>query len=373
MKDIKKIAVLRANALGDFIVTLPALNAIRNTYPTAEIVLLGRPWHRDYLIAGRSPIDRVIVVPVKKGIRTEVNEIEDIQQVTDFFEAMQQENFDIAIHFQGNGISANPFITRLNARLTAGLTTGNAAPLDRSINFYYYQSEVLRYLEVAALIDARPTDIEPRISVLKQDKEEIKGLLHFLHNKHYVVLHPFATDKRRAWPIENYLSLANRLKQKNVEVVFTGSKKDKDTVEDIIAVMENKAINTCGTVSLGGLTALLAGANLVIAPDTGPLHVARAVKTPTVGIYWAPNFINWGPLSRSIHHPLLSWNMTCPYCGIIPNTPFPFEPQSSCTHEVSFVRNITVEAVMEAAENLLSLRKIQKKQDDCANKSITVS
>ncbi|MEJ7682000.1 MAG: hypothetical protein WKG06_29940 [Segetibacter sp.] len=66
LKNIHKIAVLRANALGDFIVTLPALKAIRSTYPDAEIVLLGKPWHKEFLIEGRTPVDRVIIVPVKK-------------------------------------------------------------------------------------------------------------------------------------------------------------------------------------------------------------------------------------------------------------------------------------------------------------------
>ena len=165
MKDIKKIAVLRANALGDFIVTLPALHAIRTAYPQAEIILLGKPWHKKFLVPGRSPIDRVIEVPVKKGIRVEADGKEDQLEERMFIEAMQKEQLDIAIHFQGNGLSANAFINQFNARLTVGLTSENAAPLDRSIDFYYYQSEVLRYLEVASLIGAKTAEIEPHINV----------------------------------------------------------------------------------------------------------------------------------------------------------------------------------------------------------------
>jgi len=358
LKNIKKIAILRANALGDFLVTLPAIQAIRSTYPDAEIVLLGKPWHKDFLISGRSPIDRVIVVPVMNGIRTEKNETEDRAQQEMFFEEMQKEHFDIAIHFHGNGISSNPFINRLNARLTVGLTTENAASLDRSIEFYYYQSEVLRYLEVAALIDAKTDDLDGHINILDHDKEEIKGLLSFLDKKPFVVLHPFVEDIRRTWPIENYIPLADWLKEKNIEVVFTGSTEEYEGVEGIISAMKTKAINTCGTLSLGGLAAVLRNASLVIAADTGPLHLARAVGTPTAGIYWAPNLINWGPLSRHLHKPVISWNMACPFCGIIPNQPYPFQPQTECTHNISFVRDITVEAVMEAAESLLFKKEI---------------
>jgi ADP-heptose:LPS heptosyltransferase len=363
LKNIKKIAILRANALGDFIVTLPAIQAIGRTYPEAEIVLLGKPWHQHFLIPGRSPVDRVIVVPVMKGIRDEINECENLEEQEMFFDKMQKEHFDIAIHFQGNGISANPFINRLNAGMTAGIACESAESIDKSIPFYYYQSEVLRYLEVARLIDAKTDDWEPSMNVLSGDQEEIKGLLSFLDNKPFVVLHPFVLDIRRTWPVENYAPLADWLKEKNIEVVFTGSKDDCKGVEEIISMMNHKAINASGLLSLGGLAAILMQATLVIAADTGPLHLARAVNTPTVGIYWAPNLINWGPLSRSIHRPVISWNMACPFCGIIPNHPYPFLPQNNCTHNVSFVRDITVGAVKEAVEELLFEKKIAEKNE----------
>lgn len=362
MKNIKKIAILRANALGDFLVTLPAIQAIRALYPDAEIVLLGKPWHKEFLIPGRTPIDRVIVVPVMKGIRNETDQFENIAEQEIFFQEMQKEHFDIAIHFQGNGVSANPFINRLGAGITVGLSSEHSEPIDLSVPFYYYQSEALRFLEVAALIGAKTNDLESHIHILKKDEEEIKGLLSFLEQKPFVVLHPFVADIRRTWPVENYAPLADRLKEKNIEVVFTGSADDCDGVEEIMSKMKHKAINASGTLSLGGLSAILKQATLVIAADTGPLHLARAVNTPTVGIYWAPNLINWGPLSRSIHRPVISWNMACPFCGIIPNDPYPFLPQNDCVHNVSFVRDITVEAVMDAAEDLLFQNGIKEKQ-----------
>lgn len=360
MKDNFKIAILRANAVGDFVVTLPAIRAIRTSYPNAEIVLLGRLWHKKFLIPGRTPIDRVIVVPVMKGIREDKHEVTDRTEIEEFFNRMERERFDIAMHFQGNGVSANPFLKRLNARLTVGLTSEKAESIDRATSFYYYQSEVLRYLEVAALIGARTDEPEPMINVLEKDEEEIKGLLSLLDKKPFVVLHPFAVDHRRMWPLKNYTPLADLLKEKGFEVVFTGSQEEFMGAGKIIDRMKATAVNTCGTVSLGGMCAILKHASLVIGGDTGPLHLAQAVGTPTVGIYWAPNLINWGPLTRNIHRPVISWNMTCPICGTVPNDPYPFEPQSSCAHEVSFIRDVTVSAVMEAAESILFKNKTKE-------------
>lgn len=347
LKNVHKIAVLRANALGDFIVTLPALKAIRFAYPGAEIVLLGKPWHKEFLIPGRAPVDRVIVVPVKKGIRSETNKTEDENEVKDFLMQMQKEQFDIVLNLQGNGISANPFIKQFGAKTTAGLTCEKSEKLDFSLDYYYYQSEVIRYLEAAKLIGASTFDLEPEINVLQQDEQEIKGFMSVL-NKPFIVLHPVAVDIRRMWPLENYVKLADELKQKNIEIVFTGAKEDRNAVDKIIDNLNFTAMNTCGNLSLGGLSALLSCASLMIAADTGPLHLGRAVNVPTIGFYWAPNLINWGPLSRTIHRPLISWNMICPLCGIIPNDPYPFEPHTdTCDHRVSFVRDITVEQVLK--------------------------
>ncbi len=196
-KNIRKIAILRANALGDLIVTLPAIKAIRNAYPDAEIILLGKPWHKDFLVKGRSPVDRVIIVPVKKGIRSEGNQHENMIETERFFNKMRQEQFDIAISFQGNGTSANSFIKELQARYTAGFWTEGAERLDQCVDYYYYQSETLRYVELAGLIGATPAGLEPEIHVLEKDREEIGNFICELDNKPFTVLHPVATDIRR--------------------------------------------------------------------------------------------------------------------------------------------------------------------------------
>jgi ADP-heptose:LPS heptosyltransferase len=360
LQNVKKIAVLRAGALGDFIVTLPAFDALRAAYPSAEIVLLGRPWQKEFLVKGRTPVDRVIVIPVKKGVRVEADHVhENEDEIERFFEDIQQEAFDIVLNFQGNGMSANPFIKRLNARLTAGPVPNAAATdkPDRFYEFYYYQHEAIRYLDTAALVGAQVTTLEPVLHVLEQDRSAIKDLLNRLQHKPFVVLHPVAMDKRRMWPLENYPALVNELVQRNVEVVFTGAASDKAIVDDIIAKSKASVINTCGELSLGSLTALLSKAAVVIAVDTGPLHLARAVNAPTVGIHWAPNLINWGPLTRVIHKPVVSWNLVCPLCGAIPNDPYPFEPRTECDHEISFVRDITVEQVMHAADSLFHTKR----------------
>lgn len=357
MKNIKKIAVLRTGGLGDFIVTLPALKAIRNTFPRAELILLAEPWHAAFLKPGRTPVDRVIVIPYCHRIRH--GREEDPQELQAFFQAMRQEAFDIAVHFQGKGMAANPFLKKLGARITAGNTSPGAALPDRFIPFYYYQHEITRYLEVAGLLgvtrvpeNAVPV---PEIAVLEEDLLEARRELEKQGvRRPFLVLHPGATDLRRRWPAEKFALLGDALAREGRTIVLTGGEQDRAEAEEVMSRMEYRAVNLWNKLSLGGLAGLLSECELFVSNDTGPLHLARAAGAKTTGIYWAPNFINWGPLSFAANRPVISWDLACPHCGIVPNNPYPFEPKTpECDHEVSFVRNITVDEVLGAAESLL--------------------
>jgi ADP-heptose:LPS heptosyltransferase len=351
--DVKKIAILRSGALGDFIVILPAINAIRNTYPHAEIVLIGKPWLKAFLIENRTEIDRFIEAPILKGIREEQGKKEDPHELQTFLQAMRKESFDIVIQFQGKGIAANPFIKQFEAKLTVGFTSPESEELDRSILYYYYQSESLRYLEVAGLIGAEPVSCEPVLAILSEDLEEAESFLSKIEYKPFIVLHPFALDIRRSWPLEKFCEVADILFERGFQIIFSGSQEDKDRIDDGINQMIYPAINSSGRLSLSGLIGLMAKSELVISSDTGPLHLARAIGAKTVGIYWAPNLINWGPLFRNKHRPVISWKMECPLCGIVPNNPFPYEPRSvTCSHNLSFVQNIGIEQVLKEVDEL---------------------
>jgi ADP-heptose:LPS heptosyltransferase len=137
----KKIAVLRANALGDFIFALPALRALKETYPDDEIVYLGKKMHQALLADRPGPVDRVVVVPPYPGVGEAEHYEPDAAQVDTFFEQMREEQFDIAIQMHGGGGFSNPFLQRLGARMNIGLQAPNAPPLDINVPYivHYYQ------------------------------------------------------------------------------------------------------------------------------------------------------------------------------------------------------------------------------------------
>lgn len=376
-----RIAVLHAKALGDLIVTLPALAALKETYPAAELILLARPWAKAFLEGRPSPMDRVVAVPAIPGIhagsaaslpsgKTPAPEAAggaNPDEVEEFFAAMRAEQLSVALHMHGSGKAANPFLHRLGAGLTVGMCNPPAEPLDRSIPYVHYQSEVLRNLEVAALVGACTARLEPHVEVTAADEEEAAPIRRQARNRPYVVLHPGAADLRRAWPATRFSTVADGLAAKGYTVIITGTREEEPMVARVMRGIRCPPSPPAGSadfagpfpipcigLGLGGLAALLGASALVISGDTGPLHLARAVGAATVGIYWAPNVLNWGPLTRERHRLAIGWALECPGCGVKPVSPWPFQPVTAdCDHPYSFVESVTAAEVLALASELL--------------------
>lgn len=342
---VRKIAVVRANGIGDYLFSVPALNALRCAYPEAEIVFLGKKWHEQSLRGRPGPIDRVVAIPTYGGVSAEPGALEDDKELGDFFEAMRAERFDLALQLHGGGRYSNPFTSRLGARYTVGMRAKDAPPLDRYIPYYYFQPEVLRYLEVVSLVGAQPTQLVPTFPLTASDYAEVAALNLKLETP-LVVLHPGATDPRRRWSTESFAAVGKAFAERGAQVAVIGSRNERDLISVLMdALAPYSAVDVCERLTLGGLAALLARSRVVIANDSGPLHLADAVGTKTVGIYWCGNLINGGPTTRRRHRPAISWRLDCPVCDKNTLT-------HACDHRASFVADVPVDEVLEAALEL---------------------
>jgi ADP-heptose:LPS heptosyltransferase len=205
----KKIAVLRANALGDFIFVLPALHMLRRIFPDAEIFYLGKSMHQILLSGRAGPVDHVVVIPPYPG----VGEAEDFQpdqkEVDTFFDRMRAEKFDLALQLHGGGRYSNPFVLRLGAAFTVGLGTPDAAQLDITIPYVTFFHETLRYIEVVSYLDMYSPG-EPYIIVTEQDVAEANAVM-INRTLPFAFIHPGASDRRRRWPVEKFARVADFL------------------------------------------------------------------------------------------------------------------------------------------------------------------
>lgn len=349
----RRIAVLRANGLGDFIFVLPALTALRASFPDAEIVLLGKALQRELLADRPSPVDRVVEVPPCAGVGEAEEHRNDPKQLEDFFARMRAEHFALAIQLHGGGRFSNPFLKRLGASRTLGLRSADAPALDINVPYLVYYSEILRYLEVVAQIGARPLNLVPRLASIAADREELARCLPELPPGPYAVLHAGATDLRRRWPAERFAAVARHLRRLGLQVVLNGSGAEEGAIAAGIAasLSAGTVLDASNRLSLRALAGLLAGARLMVSNDSGPLHLAQAFGVPEVGIYLACNIINALPMGLGRSRPLISWNTHCPLCG----AGFDALKTSAahCAHAACFCEDVDVQAALAAVDDLI--------------------
>ena len=350
VEAVHRIAVLRANRLGDFLIATPALEALRAAYPAAEIVLLARQWHADLLSGRPGPVDRVVPVPPTRGVVD--SGPEDPAAVEAFVASMRTQRFDLAVQMHGGGRWSNPLTARLGARCTVGLRAPDAPALDRTLAYSWYQPEVLRYLELVGLVGAEPVTLHPRLSLMDCDRAEADAL--DLPAGPLVALHPGAEDPRRCWPAESFAAVGDGLAAAGATVLVTGSGPERAIVADVVGAMKAPALSLVDTLSIGGLAAVYDRCAVVVANDTGPRHLAEAVDTPTVAVIWCGNLVNFGPLGRRRHRVHVSWLTACPVCAApLPEPELPARHHGRCPHEVSWMTPVDPTAVLGSATELL--------------------
>ena len=346
-EGISRIAVLRGGGLGDLLFAVPAIAALKAAYPEAEVTLLGTPIHQQVVNATIGPIDKVRILPYSEGVRPGE---EDPDGVERFFAEMRAEHFDLAVQLHGGGRYSNPFLLRLGARHTVGTRTVDAASLERTVPYLYYQNEPLRALEVAGFAGAPPVDLEARLAASASLGE---GLVNN-EAQALVVIHPGATDPRRRWPAERFAEVAAACAADGSQVLIVGDSSEQQLAERVteLAAVSSPGMVTsvAGRLDVSGLAALLAKCTVMVANDSGPRHLAQALGAPTVGIYWAGNIINAGALGRSLHRVHASWITKCPSCGIDVTQVGWTAPR--CSHNDSLVEDVAVTAVYEDVRSL---------------------
>jgi ADP-heptose:LPS heptosyltransferase len=379
---VSRIAVLRGGGLGDLMFALPAVAALKAAYPDASVTLLGTPVHAELLSQTVGPVDETVILPFSEGVRPGPEDDDELER---FFAGMRARKFDLAVQLHGGGRYSNPFLLRLGARHTVGTRTADAARLERTVPYLYYQHEPLRALEVAGFAGAPPRELEARLQTLpefrRQLEQELLGNGGPGHgnggpgNHRVLVIHPGATDERRRWPAERFAAVARKAADDGFRVCVVGDSSEKELAETVVELAAEPSgtaqsgtgqsgtgqsqdvrpavESLAGKLSLGELAALLAGSAVVVANDSGPRHLAQALGTPTVGIFWSGNAINAAPLGRSMHRIHLGWVTRCEVCGVDVTQVGWTAPR--CPHDESTVKAVEPSEVYEDVLQLTAM------------------
>ncbi|MDF3049399.1 MAG: hypothetical protein K0R87_1037 [Pseudonocardia sp.] len=351
--DVARIVVLRVNGLGDFVVAEPALAALRAAYPDATITLVTSSPVAALLDGRPSPVDEVVIAPRVAGVRGEPGGPPDDppEAVEAFCAAMRERRFDLGVQLHGGGGNANPLLLRFGARVTAGSRALGAAGLTRTVTWTPDQHDVLRWLEVVALVGAEPVHLRPRIAVRAADRAAAADALDGVGGP-LIAVHPGATDPRRRWPPRRLGELGAALTERGARIVRLGGDGDAALVDQVragLGAAVGRAVDLAGRLSLAGLVGVLERVDLLVGNDSGPRHLAEAVGTATVGVFTRANLVDVSPLFRARHRVLVSWASRCMVCGgDCLATP--------CDHGASVLGDVLVDDVVDAALDLLGLR-----------------
>ena len=308
-ESIKRVVVRGTNWLGDSLMTIPALRALRHVLPEAHITLVIRPGTKG-IFAEADFIDDVLVYDRKNAFAV-------VPQVREW----RRRKFDLAVLFQ-NAFEAAliPFLAGVPLRLGYA-TESRQALLTHPLPLPEWRSsrhEVFYYLYLITALEqmlfGRSTicEAEPDASITisearKAQAAELLRVYGVSEDDAVVVICPGSINSRaKRWPAESYALLADRLIESKRRVLLIGSKDELDVSEEVTRRMRQQPIVLTGKTTLDQITAVLARADLVVTNDTGPAHLGAALGRPTIVIFGPTNPLTTRPFAPEavmLRHP----------------------------------------------------------------------
>ncbi|MEE8142917.1 MAG: glycosyltransferase family 9 protein [Planctomycetota bacterium] len=293
--------ILRLSALGDVLHSLPALEALRQLWPTARF-----DWVAESLAAsvleGHPSLCRLLCFPRKRWqarlrhLRQWGAVAEEWQQ---FYSNLRQERYDLLIDFQGNARSTLLGTTaRWRRKITHHRTeTQDLARWWPALRPPTPSGNVHRVEKNLHLVRALGWEGSAPPGRLPEFAEERARLQGSGLAPSPVVLHPFvsAFGRFKEWPAQFYVELAIQLAERDWPVVITWARGDHDAAQGIVESCHGAAALAPPSNSLREVAALLTLARAVVAADTGILHLAALAGRPVVGLYGPKDPRRYGP------------------------------------------------------------------------------
>ncbi len=345
MKKYRNILVVRTDRVGDVILTTPALAALRAGYPKARISILMAPSNLE-LVEGNPNLDEVLFDDRQGKHRGFIGFLKLVREV-------KSRAFDAAFIFH----------TKRRTNLLCFL-----AGIPETIG---YKNDKLGFLLTRGLIDTRPQGLKPEaeycLDVLRAVGIPIKDPQLFLYvspeaerwarrfflengiddQDKLVAIHPGASCISKRWMPERFAEVADQLRERRpYKIVFIGSADNREIMQNIKSALKIKALDATGMTTLAQLAGLLKRCALLISNDSGPVHIAAALKVPVISIFGRNQAglspLRWGPLtSKSV---ILHKEVGCPVCLA-----------HNCNINFKCLEEIKTQEVLEAVDALLRL------------------
>ena len=282
---------MRLSAIGDVCHAVAMVTRIQTHWPNAELTwVIGKV---EYQLVKLMPNVRFIIFDKSKGKAA----VEHLK------EAVKGETFDALLLMQV-ALRANMASRVIKARQRIGFDWHRSKELhwlfaNRRIAPHQYAHVLDGFMDFADALGV-PKVAQPSWNIPVSEEDKVWGKQQAQDLGEYVVIAPAASKAERNWVPQRYARIANYLAEQGKSVILCGGPGalDKKTSDEIMSFNPKISANYTGMTTLHQLLMLLKYAQLVIAPDTGPAHMATTVGTPVIGLYAHSNPRRTGPYNN---------------------------------------------------------------------------
>lgn len=303
MADYSNILLIKPSSLGDVVHTLPVLNLLRKRFPQAKITwLLSRACAG--LLEGHPQLDEILLFDRKKLGLWWKNPL----ALWEFDRELRSKKFDLVVDLQGL-FRSGWMAFRTGAKTRIGFASA------RELAWLFYtdrvqletleQHAVDRYIAVADALGCGKIPVQFNFHTTPEDDAAVNDLLAPLNGAKFAVLMPGANWETKRWPVEYFITLARELEKWGLKTVVSGGADVESAAKTI-----QPSLNVANKTSLKQLVVLLSKARLVVANDSGPMHIAAALGAPLITLFGPTNPIRTGPYGRPecvVRHPVDCW------------------------------------------------------------------
>ena len=304
----RRILVIRLDLIGDLVLSMTAVRALKRTYPEAEIDLLAVPASAKVVMHDPELTEIITYDPNVWRRPKALVQAKNWRDLYRLRRCLRARHYDIVVSVFGAWAGAIAVLSGAKRRVGFGRESYPGFMTDnvpgRHWNPGDRKHEVDYCLELAKSSGAitSPADRTPRLYVDPQALQQLEQLLMqegVQQAKPLIACHVTSNNgQSKRWPIPYWATLIDKLiREQGAQVTFTGAPLDSPLIESVSRRMQEQAINLAGKTSLPQLVALLQRADLVISGDSGPMHIAAAVGTPLIAIHGPTDPALSGPVS----------------------------------------------------------------------------
>ena len=282
-----RIAIIRFSALGDVVMVSAAINALQHALPDAEITWFTSPL--TYSLLHRMPRVQFVVVDKPRSF----------SDYRAFYRRFRERDFDAVLAMQAN-LRINLLYPALRSPIKIGFDRTRAREgqwlfCTQRIPFHdnHLVDSFLSFVEqLTGQVAEAIWDLPIEDADHAWANEQIRHLVRPL-----IAIHPHASKSERNWLPKRY---ADVIQKSFGSIVLTGgnSLAERSMCQQLWATAPDRTLDLCGRTSPKQLAALLGKVDVLIAPDTGAVHIARAMDTPVIGLYAVASPKLTGPYQR---------------------------------------------------------------------------